>query len=166
VTDLEQHEIPLVPAAAGALIFDRHGRLLILKTTYQSGWTIPGGMIEADGESPWEACRREVLEETGLNVQTARLTAVDFRPAKPGRIGGVRFLFDCGALTDAELSGIVLQESEIEDSRITDLATAFELLSGPLRRRVREATRRSRCVYLENGREVPAVHTKQRSDRS
>ena len=60
--------LPGIPVSAGALIFDRAGRLLILKPTYKSGWTIPGGVMEADGESPWEACRREVREETGIDV--------------------------------------------------------------------------------------------------
>jgi hypothetical protein len=71
---------PLVPASAGAMIFDRAGRLLILNPTYKSGWTIPGGVMEADGESPWQACRREVREETGLDVTSGRLACVDSRP--------------------------------------------------------------------------------------
>ena len=85
-----QETIPLpgIPASAGALIFDRAGRLLILKPTYKSGWTIPGGVMEADGESPWEACRREVREETGIEVARGRLAAVDFRRPRPGRPGG------------------------------------------------------------------------------
>ena len=69
--------LPGIPVSAGALIFDRAGRLLILKPTYKSGWTIPGGVMEADGESPWEACRREVREETGIDVARGRLAAVD-----------------------------------------------------------------------------------------
>lgn len=157
VSDVPPFEIPLVPASAGAMIFDRNGRLLILKPTYKSGWTIPGGMMEADGETPWEACRREVFEETGLRVRAGRLAAVDFRRAKAGRVGGVRFLFDCGALTDAQLAGLVVQPEEISEYCIIDLASAFELLSGPLRRRVRAATRNSRCVYLEDGRPVATL---------
>ena len=166
VSDVEPHEIPLVPASAGAMIFDASRRLLILKPTYKSGWTIPGGMLEADGESPWEACRREVLEETGLDVVSARLAAVDFRRAKTGRIGGVRFLFDCGELSDDELASIAIQLDEIEEFRLVDFASALKLLSGPLRRRVRAATRRSHCVYLEDGRRVAAVRGKDRSDRA
>src|SRR6516162_11526540 len=61
--------IPAIPASAGALIFDRAGLLLILKPTYKSGWTIPGGVMEADGETPWEACQREVREECGIDVR-------------------------------------------------------------------------------------------------
>ncbi len=79
--------VPAIPASAGALIFDRAGRLLILKPTYKSGWTIPGGVMEADGETPWDACRREVREECGLDVRTGRLACVDFRLPRPGRPG-------------------------------------------------------------------------------
>ena len=49
----------------------------------------------------------------------------------------MRFLFDCGALDDDALAGIVIQEDEISEYRLEDLAAALELLSGPLRRRVR-----------------------------
>ena len=113
--------VPAIPASAGALIFDRAGRLLILKPTYKSGWTIPGGVMEADGETPWSACRREVREECGLEVHTARLACVDFRRPRPGRPGGMRFLFDCGALEDAALSGVVLQPEEISEHRLARL---------------------------------------------
>ncbi len=44
--------------------------LLLLKTSGKFGggfWNAPGGKIE-EGESPEEAARREVLEETGLSV--------------------------------------------------------------------------------------------------
>src|SRR5215469_4490685 len=70
-------EVPAVPASASALIFDERGRLLILRPTYKSGWTIPGGVMENDGETPWQACRREVREECGLEVTSARLACVD-----------------------------------------------------------------------------------------
>src|SRR5580700_6895044 len=98
--------LPAIPASAGALIFDRADRLLILKPTYKSGWTIPGGVMEADGETPWEACRREVREECGLEVRRARLACMDFRRPKPGRAGGIRFLFDCGRIDDQVMAGI------------------------------------------------------------
>ena len=89
-------EVPRIPASAGALIFDGTGRLLILKPSYKTGWTIPGGQIEENGESPWEGCQRETLEECGLEIERGRLACVDFLRPRPGRPGGVRFLFDCG----------------------------------------------------------------------
>jgi 8-oxo-dGTP diphosphatase len=141
------------------MVFDQAGRLLLLKPGYKPKWTIPGGQIEADGESPWEACRRETFEECGLVVESGRLAAVDFlRPrADPHRSGGVRFLFDCGAFSDETLSAIKLQEDEILEHRFVELEEAYSRLSGPLRRRVRAAAGSKRCVYLEEGRRVDGV---------
>jgi 8-oxo-dGTP diphosphatase len=146
--------LPAIPVSAGALIFDRKGQLLILKPTYKSGWTIPGGIMEADGESPWEACQREVREETGIEVSRGRLAAMDFRRPRPGRPGGIRFLFDCGQVSDAALAGLKLQPEEISESRLVSLADALTLLRGPIRRRVKAATRGKGPVYLEDGRPV------------
>jgi 8-oxo-dGTP diphosphatase len=149
--------VPRIPASAGALIFDEHRRLLILKPSYKKGWTIPGGQIEADGESPWAACQRETREECGLEVSRGRLVCVDYLRPKPSRPGGARFLFDCGILTNLELSAIRLQAEEIVDYRLATLAQALTLLSGPLRRRVSASAGTKRCVYLENGRPVAGV---------
>jgi len=148
----ESVALPAIPVSAGALIFDSAGRLLILKPTYKSGWTIPGGVMEADGESPWEACQREVREETGLEVSGGRLAAMDFRPAKPGRLAGIRYLFDCGQLDDENLANVKLQPEEISDSRLVPLPEALTLLRGPISRRVQSATQGH--SYLEDGRPV------------
>jgi 8-oxo-dGTP diphosphatase len=150
-------ELPAIPVSAGALIFDQAGRLLILKPTYKTGWTIPGGVMEADGETPWDACRREVREECGLEVRAGRLAAVDFRPGRPGRPGGVRFLFDCGPADEADLAAIRVQPEEVAEYRLVPLDDALALLRSPIRRRVRAATRHRRCVYLENGRRIPGI---------
>jgi 8-oxo-dGTP diphosphatase len=150
-------QLPAIPASAGAMIFDSNGRLLILKPTYKSGWTIPGGVMEADGETPWQACRREVREECGLDVRTGRLACVDFRGPRPGRPGGMRFLFDCGRLDDDVLRALVLQPEEISEHQLLRLSAALPLLSGPVRRRVRAAAKAKTCRYLEDGRPVPGV---------
>jgi 8-oxo-dGTP pyrophosphatase MutT (NUDIX family) len=139
------------------LIFDTQGRLLILKPNYKKGWTIPGGQIDPDGESPWDACRRETHEECGLDVARGRLVCVDFLRPKPSRPGGVRFLFDCGTFTDRRLSEIRLEDGEIDEHRLVKPAKAFALLSGPLRRRVAAAIGADRCIYLEDGRPVPGL---------
>jgi 8-oxo-dGTP diphosphatase len=151
-------ELPAIPVSAGALIFDSRRRLLILKPTYKTGWTIPGGVMEADGETPWQACRREVREECGLDVVGGRLACTDFRPARPGHPAGIRYLFDCGPAADEALAAITLQSEEIAEYRLAALDTALALLRPAIRRRVRAATRHRRCVYLEDGRRVPAVN--------
>ena len=147
-------DLPRIPASASALIFDRFGRLLVLKPTYKGGWTLPGGQMEANGETPWEACRREVQEETGLVLDAGRLVCVDFLRPRPGRPGGVRFLFDCGTLGDETLGAIRLQVDELSEYRLEEMDRAIELLSGPLRRRVRHAVGAVGITYLEDGRPV------------
>jgi 8-oxo-dGTP diphosphatase len=146
--------LPRIPASSGALIFDERGRLLIANPTYKAHWTIPGGIMEADGETPWEACQREVQEEVGLRVERGDLVAVDFLRPKPDKPGGMRFLFDCGVLPDAVLDTITLQLEELSEYRLAEAGEALALLSRPLRRRVAAALAAETCVYLEDGRPV------------
>lgn len=61
----------------GAIIVDA-GRVLLCrrgKQPYLGYWSIPGGAVEA-GEPIIEALRREVREETGLEVEIVRLAEV------------------------------------------------------------------------------------------
>ncbi len=148
---------PGIPVSAGALIFDRSGRLLILRPAYKSGWTIPGGVMEADGETPWQACRREVGEECGIELRRGRLACVDFRRPRPGSPGGIRFLFDCGSFEDSCLAAIAVQAEEICEHRLAALPEALALLRRPIRRRVRAATSSRALVYLEEGHKVAGV---------
>ncbi len=151
------YEVPRIPASAGALIFDEAGRLLILKPTYKAGWTIPGGQVEAGGETPWEACRREAREESGVEIDTGRLACVDFLRPREARQGGMRFLFDCGVLAAEKLSHLNVQSGEIAEAGFMPVDEALELLSGPLRRRVRAALSARKCQYLEDGKPVSGV---------
>ncbi|MDO5627074.1 MAG: NUDIX hydrolase [Mobilicoccus sp.] len=150
-------DLPELPVSAGAILLDEKGRLLILKPTYKSGWTIPGGVMEDDGETPWEACRREVREETGLEVSEGRLVCVDTRPAKKDDKLGLRFLFHCGTVDAAAAKSIRLQEYEVSEYRWATRAEALELLRPAVRRRVKKGLKATSCRYLENGRRVDGV---------
>lgn len=124
----------------------------------KGSWTIPGGQIEADGETPWQACRRETWEECRIEIQRGRLVCVDYRPPKNSRRpGGLRFVFHCGIVDDELIREIALAPEEISEYRFADLDDAAALLSGPVRRRVLACARSDRCVYLEDGRPVGAV---------
>jgi 8-oxo-dGTP pyrophosphatase MutT (NUDIX family) len=152
-------ELPAIPVSAGALIFDQAGWLLILKPTYKTGWTIPGGVMEADGETPWNACRREVREECGIEVRSGRLACTDYHPGRPGHQGGIRFLFDCGPVDGAALTAIRLQPEEIAEYRVVPMDAALALLRPPIRRRVRAVSRHLGFIYLEDGRPVPGIRS-------
>jgi 8-oxo-dGTP pyrophosphatase MutT (NUDIX family) len=58
---------PLILAGAEVLVFDPQGRLLLQRRSDTGDWAIPGGMMEP-GESFEETARREVKEETGLEI--------------------------------------------------------------------------------------------------
>jgi 8-oxo-dGTP pyrophosphatase MutT (NUDIX family) len=68
------HDLLLLPSVA-AVIHDREGRLLLQERSSGEGWSLPAGAIEP-GETPEQAVRREVLEETRLAVAPTRLVGV------------------------------------------------------------------------------------------
>jgi len=65
---------------ASALIFDEaRERILMTQREDNSRWCLPGGGMDP-GESAAEACAREVLEETGLEVNVTRLVGIYTTP--------------------------------------------------------------------------------------
>ena len=63
-----------------ASIFDKNTEKVLLVRRADNGkWAVPGGYMSA-GESFSEACKREVLEETGLEVTITRLIGVYTSP--------------------------------------------------------------------------------------
>ena len=62
-----------------AIIFNSEGKFLLTKRSDNGQWCLPGGAVES-GESLAEACEREVLEETGLQVRVKRLVGVYSHP--------------------------------------------------------------------------------------
>lgn len=58
-----------------AIIFDQERRVLLCHRNDYDLWNLPGGGLE-EGESPWGGVIREVMEETGLTVEVAKLLGV------------------------------------------------------------------------------------------
>ena len=77
---------PLFQVFAAGVIFNQDNRILLVKSTYQRfhPWGLPGGSLDY-GESPEDAVKREVLEETGLIVEIKRLLLV--KTWSPDRVG-------------------------------------------------------------------------------
>ena len=71
VNDQEAPPFAQARAAAGALFFDDSGRVLLVRPTYKPSMDIPGGYVEP-GETPYEACVREVQEELGIEPAIGR----------------------------------------------------------------------------------------------
>ena len=62
-----------------AIIFDKKDRVLLCHRRDYDLWNLPGGGLEK-GESPRQGVIREVKEETGLIVETERLSGVYYKP--------------------------------------------------------------------------------------
>ncbi|MDQ6788784.1 MAG: NUDIX hydrolase [Acidobacteriota bacterium] len=60
--------------SAAAIITNEKNEVLLLDHVLRpfSNWGIPGGFLEA-GEQPEQAVRREILEETGLQLENIKL---------------------------------------------------------------------------------------------
>lgn len=106
-----------VVLAAGALITDPHGRVLLVKPNYRELWALPGGICEF-GEPPQSGCDRELTEELGLAIPVGQLLVADWsQPFGDDARPIMHFIFDGGQLADG--AGIVVQESELDGYRFT-----------------------------------------------
>ena len=62
---------------AGALVV-RDGRVMLVRRAFEpfaGWWDVPGGFMDA-GEHPIDAVKRELKEETGLEIEPTRLVGV------------------------------------------------------------------------------------------
>lgn len=148
-----QKTLPRKRMAAGCLLFDENGRLLIVKPNYRDdGWLIPGGIVEAN-ESPRAACQREMREEIGLDWPIQHLLCIDYCDETEARTESVNLIFLGEPLTAAARANIRLQEAELAAYQLLPVAEAIALLVPPLGRRVAAclpAVEGETAVYLEN----------------
>jgi ADP-ribose pyrophosphatase YjhB (NUDIX family) len=139
--------------AAGVLLFDAAGRVLLVNPTYKDYWDVPGGVVELN-ESPRDAARRELGEELGLDREPGALLCVDWVAPRADRSEGLITIFDGGTLGPEEIARIQVAPGEVASCEFVDVATARTLLSPLLGRRVvacLSARAERRSVYLENG---------------
>ena len=70
--------LPRTPAlATDCVVFDPLGRVLLIRRAHEpctGKYALPGGFVKL-GETVESACRREVMEETGIEVTEISLVA-------------------------------------------------------------------------------------------
>lgn len=99
---------------AAAIAVWYRGKLLVVKHSYMSGVTLPGGHIGND-ESPAQAAARELAEEVGITVTPAKVVFFGRLELRHTRLS----LFEC-QLTLAPK--ITIDNREITEAAFTDPA--------------------------------------------
>ena len=95
--------LPTRRLAAGALIRNERGEMLLVKPNYKDGWILPGGTVEA-GE-------REIAEELGLDLKLGRVLLI-FHGLALGVWGdSTYYMYDGGVI--AADTKITLQDAEL-----------------------------------------------------
>ncbi len=130
--------LPKRRAGSGALLTDLAGRILVVEPRYKATREIPGGIVEA-GEDPRTTCRRECMEELGLDIVPGRLLAIEHKTENPPHGDSIMFVYDGGTLFDD--SAIQLQAEELRSFRFVATEELGRLMSPGLAHRVRCAVR-------------------------
>ncbi len=106
--DTPRHSV----SVAGIVINDA-GQVLVIRRRDNGHWEPPGGVLEL-GEQFEDGVRREVREETGLNVHVERLTGV----YKNLTAGVVALVFRChplGAVEPASAEAVAVRWADPGD---------------------------------------------------
>lgn len=151
----EEHlaRLPRKRVAAGALMRNAHGAIMIVKPTYRTYWLIPGGTVDA-GEAPLRACVREVREELDLDLPITRLLCVAHHRRDVHGDEVLHFIFDGGVVIEPQLAQIRLPADEIAEYRFVSLNEALTVLSSTVADCVRvayDAIQQNATLYAEDG---------------
>jgi len=78
-SNVAEREVVLHPGAVAILALDDAGQVLLIRQyrhpVSRLLWEIPAGLRDVAGESPWNAARRELLEEAGYRARDWRVLA-------------------------------------------------------------------------------------------
>ena len=148
--------LPKKRMASTAVIRNTAGELLLVKPSYRPEWLLPGGMVEAD-ESPHAACKRETLEEIGLDLPIGRLLSLAYQSKDGDYTEALMFAFDGGVLSAQQIAEIHLQANEISACQFLSLAAALPLLPIKMLPRITAAMAalvNGTTAYLDDGHPI------------
>lgn len=133
-----KREFPDHPMVGVGGVVIHRGRVLLIRRggePLKGEWSLPGGLVEL-GEELAEAARRELKEETGLDVQPLEILTVFDRIFRDGRRVRYHFVivdFVCrlkgGRLAPASdvLDARWVRRQDLRDYHLTEKATSVAL---------------------------------------
>ena len=100
---------PRFQVTVGAVVTNEEGRVLLLRHVFRpgSGWGVPGGFLEK-GEQPDRAARRELLEETGLELKSLELAFIRAHE----HLSRVEIIYRCRAEGEARPRDFEIRSAE------------------------------------------------------
>lgn len=149
-------QLPKKFMAAGALLFNDAGELLVLYPSYKEMWEIPGGIVE-ENESPREAVEREVKEELGLILKVKELLVCDYWHTTDEKPDNLQFIFHGGVLSSDQINSIELDTRELGSFEFVNVSNSEVLNELSKRERLGsrlvlalQALESKESYYLEN----------------
>ncbi|MES9682618.1 NUDIX domain-containing protein [Gottfriedia acidiceleris] len=115
------HQKLIVPSIR-AIIEDTNGNILFIERKGEGRWSMPAGSIELD-ESIFECLVREVKEETGLDVISAKVIAVYSNPkySQKNKFGDEYQLFEFLFLVDKWKGALIKCTEETSNAKFFNL---------------------------------------------
>jgi ADP-ribose pyrophosphatase YjhB (NUDIX family) len=144
--------LPKKRIAAGALILNDKGQMLLVKPTYKETWEVPGGITESN-ESPRACVEREIKEELGLDITISKLLCLDYVTDLPEKGDSLQMIFDGGILSEEQIKSIKLEAKELSEYRFFNPDNIDVVFKDKLRFRMQkawEAKLEDTALFVEN----------------
>lgn len=86
--DHSEWVMPTHIIAAAAIVTNKNDEILLVKT-HRHGWVFPGGQVEV-GENIIDAVKREVMEESGIEIEVGEVFCISSNTCKYPGYDGVK----------------------------------------------------------------------------
>lgn len=143
--------------AVSAYVTNEKNEVLLVKTHWRSDtWELPGGQVD-EGESPSEAVKRELYEETSIVIEPIGVTGVYYNTTQ-----GIVSIVFCANYVTGEIN---IQPEEIKDARFISLNESNidnYLVRPHMKSRALDAMKKDRVPY--ETWEVAPFHLLERID--
>jgi len=121
---IDRERLILRPAAYALTV--REGKLLLLKMRATGKYHLPGGGIEV-GERIEETLKREIQEETGIEIDVLRLAHFEevffYYDPSDTAYHGLHFFYLCNAKTVSTLPDEQVADDSVEQPRWVEIVT-------------------------------------------